>query len=244
MLCEGKTLVITGASRGLGKALAERFATEGAKLALCARSEPALQSLARALEKQGVEVFASACDISNSVQVQDFTSAVLQRFGTVDGLINNAGILGTRGPLVDQDVREWDEVVQTNLHGSFFMTKAVLPTLMSKGSGFIINVSSSVGRAGRKEWGAYAVTKFGIEGMTQVLAEEVKKYNVRVNAVNPGPLATEMRRAAYPSEDQSILRTPDQITDVFVYLASKDGVGITGQSLDAASFVSNPGMLS
>ncbi len=243
MTCKDKTIVITGASRGLGKALAGRFASEGANLALCSRSEGLLREVASSLEGEGRTILALPCDISNSVQVKDFAAAVLDRFGTVDGLINNAGILGSRGPLVDQDLSEWDEVIQVNLHGSFFMTKFFLPAMMRKGSGFIINVSSAVGRAGRKEWGAYAVTKFGIEGLTQVLAEEVRKFNIRVNAVNPGPLATDMRKAAYPSEDQSILRTPDQITDVFVYLASKDGIGITGQSIDAASFVSHPGML-
>jgi len=244
MKCEGKTIVITGASRGLGSALARRFADEGARLALCARNETSLRKFSSSLEKDGVEVFAQPCDISNSEQVRDFAAALLDRFGTVDGLVNNAAVLGSRALLAEQDIREWDEVVQTNLHGPFFMTRSLLPAMMKKGSGFVINVSATVGRSGRREWGAYAVTKFGIEGFTQVLAEEVKKFNIRVNAVNPGPLATDLRRQAYPLEDPSILRTPDQITDVFVYLASSDGIGISGQSIDAASFVSNPGMLS
>ena len=244
MKCEGKTIVVTGASRGLGKALAHRYAAEGARVAICARNDALLREVESSLTKDGTEVFAQACDISDSNQVQDFTQGLLERFGTVDGLVNNAAILGSRVPLVEQKIHEWDEVVQTNLHGTFFMTKALLPTMIKKGSGFIINVSSTVGKSGRKDWGAYAVTKFGLEGFTQVLAEEVKKFNIRVNAVNPGPLATELRRLAYPQEDQSILRKPDQITDTFMYLSSNDGIGISGQSIDAASFVSNPGMLS
>jgi NAD(P)-dependent dehydrogenase (short-subunit alcohol dehydrogenase family) len=107
-------------------------------------------------------------------------------------------------------------------------------------SGSIINVSSSVGKAGRARWGAYAVSKFALEGFTQVLAEELKQYNITVNAVNPGSMATDFRRAAFPEEDQSILRTPDQLTDIFVYLASDDGAGISGQSFDAATYISKP----
>jgi NAD(P)-dependent dehydrogenase (short-subunit alcohol dehydrogenase family) len=244
MKCEGKTIVITGASRGLGKALAERFAAEGARLALCARNEEHLKELSASLSDKGVPVFWRACDIGDSVMVADFAGAVLSAFGTVDGVINNASILGARGPIIDYEPRTWDEVIQTNLHGTFFVTRAFLLPMMKRGSGFVINVSASVGRAGRKEWGAFAVSKFGIEGFTQLLAEEVKPFNIRVNAVNPGPLATDLRRQAYPQEDQSILRTPDQVTDVFVYLASQDGIGISGQSLDAPSFVSHPGMIS
>lgn len=244
MKLKGKHVVITGASKGLGRALAMRYAAEGATLGLCARTAHPLEELRNSLVSSGSRVFAMPCDISNSVEVQTFSEKVIAELGHVDVLVNNASRLGERLPVVEYPVGEWDEVIQTNVHGPFFMTRLLVPAMMKRGSGAVINVSSSVGRAGRKLWGAYAVSKFALEGFTQVLAEELRPYNIRVNSVNPGPLATDMRKKAYPAEDPSTLRTPDQVTDVFVYLASDDGVGISGQSLDASSFVSNPGLLS
>lgn len=185
-------------------------------------------------------VLALPCDISNSQETQKFVEKVLDQFGHVDILVNNASRLGPRVSITEYPLNEWDETVQTNINGSFFITRLVLPTMIKRKSGSIINVSASVGKTGRAKWGAYAVSKFALEGFTQVLAEELKQHNITVNSVNPGPMATAMRREAYPEEDQSILRTPEQVTDIFVYLASDDGVGISGQSFDASTFISKP----
>jgi len=244
MKLKGKRVMITGASKGLGRALAVRFAAEGADLALCARSGKALEELHNSLISTGVRVVAVQCDVASSVQVQSFVEKVAAELGDVDVLINNASRLGERTTVVDYPIGEWDDVIQTNVHGPFFLTRLIVPPMMKRGSGSIINVSSSVGRAGRKLWGAYSVSKFALEGFTQVLSEELRPFNIRVNSVNPGPMSTEMRKKAYPNEDPASLRTPDQVTDVFVYLASDDGIGISGQSLDATSFVANPGLLS
>ncbi len=240
MRLQGKHIVITGASKGLGRALAERFASEGARLAICARSPKPLEEVRLALVERGCDVIAVPCDVSDSQQTKAFAETVLQTWGHVDVLVNNASRLGPRVPMVEYPLNEWDEVIQTNVHGMFFLTRLFVPAMMARGSGSVINVSSSVGKAGRKHWGAYAVSKFALEGFTQVLAEEMKPFNVRVNAVNPGPMATAMRHAAYPQEDPATLRTPDQVTDVFIYLASDDGKGISGQSFDAATYISNP----
>jgi len=118
------------------------------------------------------------------------------------------------------------------------MTNAVVPVMLKQQAGAILNVTSSVGKTGRAKWGAYAVSKFAIEGLTQVLAEELKPHNITVNSVNPGSLATEMRRQAYPKENPALLRKPEEVTEVFVYLASYHGTGITGQWFDAANFYS------
>ena len=239
MRLQGKHIVITGASRGLGRALAERFGAEGARLALCSRSPKPLEEVRLALVERGCDVIALPCDISNSQQTKEFAEKVLHTWGHVDVLVNNASHLGPRVPILDYPLNEWDEVIQTNVHGAFFLTRLFGPAMMSRGTGAVINVSSSVGKAGRKLWGAYAVSKFALEGFTQVLAEELKPFNIRVNAVNPGPMATAMRHEAYPQEDPSTLRTPDQVTEVFIYLASDDGKGISGQSFDAATYISN-----
>lgn len=244
MKLQGKHVVITGASKGLGRALAMRFAAEGASLTVCGRSIKLLDSLKTDLAMRSADVVALPCDISDSQSVAAFAEQTLAARKSVDVLINNASILGPRVAIADYPAREWDEVIQTNVHGTFFLTKAFVPAMMSRGAGAVINVSSSVGRTGRKLWGAYAVSKFAVEGLTQVLAEELKPFNIRVNSVNPGPMATEMRRQAYPQEDPATLRTPEQLTEVFVYLASDDGKGISGQAFDAATYIANPQAIS
>lgn len=240
MKLRGRHVVITGASKGLGRALAHRFAAEGASLALCARTLAPLEAVRAELSGHGADVIALPCDISDSQSVRAFSEQVIAARGHIDVLINNASLLGSRVPVAEYPLKEWDDVMQTNVHGTFFLTRAFLPVMMPRGSGAIINVSSSVGRSGRKLWGAYAASKFAIEGLTQVLAEELKPFNIRVNSVNPGPMATDMRRLAYPQEDPATLRTPEQVTEVFVYLASDDGKGISGQAFDAATYIANP----
>lgn len=233
---QNKTAIITGGSKGLGKALALRFASEGANVAICSRSEDNLTKARIELHSKGAKVLALQCDIADAEQVHQFVQKVLEEFGTMDILINNASVLGPRIPLIDFTLPTWHRIIETNVHGLFYMTKAVLPFLIKQRSGSIINVTSSVGKVGSANWGAYAVSKFALEGFTQVLADEVRKDRVRVNSVNPGAMATEMRHLAYPHEDQSKLKSPDAITDVFVYLASDTSLNITGQYFEAQKF--------
>jgi NAD(P)-dependent dehydrogenase (short-subunit alcohol dehydrogenase family) len=131
----------------------------------------------------------------------------------------------------------WEGVLKTNLTSVFTVTQEVLKLMVPRREGSIINVSSGVGRVGNARWGAYAVSKFGVEGLTQVLADEVKDYGIRVNAVNPGGTRTEMRAKAYPEEDPMTLPTPEEITGVFVYLASTKSRGVTGKSFEAREWV-------
>ncbi|MEE8298101.1 MAG: SDR family NAD(P)-dependent oxidoreductase, partial [Thermodesulfobacteriota bacterium] len=131
----------------------------------------------------------------------------------------------------------WKEVIQINLNAQFFVTKALLPLLIKSEHSSIINVSSSVGRKGKKEWGAYAASKFGVEALTQVLAHEMEDTNVRVNSVNPGGTRTDMRAGAYPDEDPNTLPTPLDISPVFVYLASDESMDINGQEFTARDWI-------
>lgn len=233
---QNKTAIITGGSKGLGKALALRFSSEGASVAICSRSEDNLTKARIELYTKGAKVLALQCDIADAEQVQQFVQKVIEEFGVIDILVNNAAVLGPRIPLIDFTLPTWHRIIETNVHGLFHMTKAVLPFLIKQQSGSIINITSSVGKVGRANWGAYAVSKFALEGFTQVLADEVKKDRIRVNSVNPGPIATDMRYLAYPDEDRSKLQSPDAITDVFVYLASDASVNITGQYFEAHKF--------
>lgn len=158
---------------------------------------------------------------------------MMARFGSVDVLVNNASLLGPRVAIVDYPFSSWVEVMRINLNGVFLMTQEVLQQMIPRRQGSIINVSSGVGRVGKANWGAYGPSKFAVEGFSQMLAEEIRRFGIRVNALNPGATRTEMRAAAYPEEDPLTLPKPDDITKAFVYLASDESTGVTGKSLDA-----------
>jgi NAD(P)-dependent dehydrogenase (short-subunit alcohol dehydrogenase family) len=160
--------------------------------------------------------------------------AVQQRYGKLDGLVHCAGLLGTLTPIEQYDVPTWCRVVHVNLTAAFVLTQVLLPLLRSAPDGSIIFTSSGVGRKGRAYWGAYAVAKFGVEGLMQVLADELSGTSkVRVNAINPGRARTAMRRQAYPSENVESLPLPETLLEPYLKLLGPRGAGITGQSLDS-----------
>ena len=170
-------------------------------------------------------------DLTRREDVACLVEAIRERFGRLDVLVNNAGILGAHAPIAEYPEDAWDVVVAANLTAVFRLTKAALPLMPHGGS--IINVSSSVGRIGRAGWGAYSVSKFGVEGLSQVLADELRERGIRVNTVNPGGTRTAMRAAAYPDEDSLTLPSPDDVTPIFVYLASDESLDVTGRAFDA-----------
>jgi NAD(P)-dependent dehydrogenase (short-subunit alcohol dehydrogenase family) len=231
-MLEGKVAMITGASQGLGRALALAYAKEGASIVINSRSEESIRPVAEAAE--GAEVLALAADVSKSADVGRLVDAATQRFGRIDVLVNNAGILGPRVTILDYPEDEWRRVIDANLTGVFLVSKAVIEHMPEGGS--IVNVVSGVSVEGRAEWGAYSVSKFGVEGLTQILAAELKERGIRVNAVDPGGMRTEMRAAAYPEEDPRERITPEENTDVFLYLASDESKGVTGERFKAQEF--------
>ena len=235
MKLANKVAVISGASRGIGRAVAKRFAQEGAVVCMCARHVELLRGVSLEIMSAGGRSFFEQTDISDERQTEEFLSLCGDNFGTIDVLVNNAGVLGPRVPLAHYSSQEWDKVLSVNLNGLFFMTKHALPLFREQG-GSIINVSSSVGKIAKTNWGAYGVSKFAAEGFTRALAEELRSRNIRVNAVNPGSVATEMRHQAFPDEDPRTLRKPEEILDAFVYLASDDSKHVTGQTIDAQHF--------
>jgi len=170
-------------------------------------------------------------------EVKRLVREVIHSYGAIHILVNNASLLGPRETIARYPLSAWEEVVRVNLTGLFMVTKEVLEIMIPREEGTIINVSSGVGRVGKARWGAYATSKFGVEGFTQVLAEEVKARSIRVNAVNPGGTRTEMRAEAYPDEDPMTLPHPDEITGVFVYLATEESEGVTGKSFDARDWL-------
>ena len=238
-MLDGKVALITGGSRGIGKAIAMAYAREGAKVFICAREKTDLKKAVAEIRSVGGEVSWCAADISKVGEVKRIVREVRRAYGAIHVLVNNASILGPRDPVVHYPLSAWNEVLKINLTALFLVTKEVLGVMMRQKEGSIINLSSGVGRVGKARWGAYAASKFGVECFTQVLADEVKEWNIRVNAVNPGGTRTEMRAQAYPDEDPLTLPVPEDITGVFLYLASAESREVTGKTFDARDWL-NP----
>jgi len=236
-MLEGKVALITGGSRGIGKAVAMAYAREGAKVFICSRKAANLKKAAAEIRSVGGEVSWCAADISKMREVKRLVREVCHTYGTIHMLVNNASILGPREPIVRYPLSSWEEVVKVNLTALFLVTREVLRIMIPQKEGSIINLSSGVGRVGKARWGAYAASKFGVEGFTQVLADEVKEWNIRVNAVNPGGTRTEMRAKAYPDEEPLTLPVPEDITGVFLYLAGAESRKVTGKSFDARDWL-------
>ncbi|MGF1470836.1 MAG: SDR family NAD(P)-dependent oxidoreductase [Rubrobacteraceae bacterium] len=233
-MLEDKVALITGASQGLGRALALAFAEEGAKIVVNSRSQDSIDPVAEEIEEKGAEVLAVAADVSEGDGVQQLVDAAVGRFGRIDVLVNNAGVLGPRVAIEEFPEDEWRKVIDANLTGPYLVSKAVIPHL--PGGASIINVVSGVSVEGRAEWGAYSVSKFGMEGLSQILAAELQERGIRSNAVDPGGMRTDMRAAAYPEEDPATRITPEENTDVFLYLASDESEGVTGERFKAQEF--------
>ncbi len=233
----GRVALITGGSRGIGKAIARAYAREGASVFIGARRESDLKKAAAEIRSEGGEVSWSAADIAKVSDAKRLVREACRRYGTVHILVNNASLLGPREPILSYPLSSWEEVIRVNLTAQFLVTREALGVMIPQRDGSIINISSGVGRTGKARWGAYAVSKFGLEGLTQVLADEVKEHHIRVNAVNPGGTRTEMRALAYPEEDPLTLPAPDDVVGIFLYLASPDSEGVTGKSFDAREWL-------
>lgn len=236
MKLNGKTALVTGGSKGIGKAIAKAFTKEGASVVICGRTEEALKNACEEISKYG-EVDYIRADIVNKDDVKRLATQLSGKWDKLDILVNNASVLGDRVSILEYPEDVWEKVIEVNLNGQFFVTKAVLPLMLKSPNASIINISSSVGRRGKALWGAYAVSKFGLEGLTQVLADELKSQNVRVNSVNPGGTRTEMRAEAYPDEDPMTLPAPEDIMPVFLYLASDETIGVTGKEFNAREWI-------
>jgi NAD(P)-dependent dehydrogenase (short-subunit alcohol dehydrogenase family) len=236
-ILRGKVALVTGGSRGIGRAIAAAYVQSGANVFICARNVNDIEAALRDMRQTGGVIDGVTGDVGKAEDVEHIVRETVARFGTIDVLVNNASILGPREPIANYPLATWDEVVRINLTGVFLMSRAVLPIMLERRSGSIINVTSGVGRKGKARWGAYAVSKAGLENFTQVLADEVSQTGIRVNSVNPAATRTRMRAEAYPTEDPLTLPAAEEITPIFVYLASDASAGVTGQSLEARDWL-------
>jgi len=230
----GRVILVTGATAGIGRAVARALAAHGATLLLHGRSAKKLDELYRELARVGPEPAVAELDFERAQgpQYQSLTDEIDKRFGRVDGLLHNAGILGDRSPIEHYDFGVWQRVLHVNLTAPFVLTRCLLPLLRKSEDASVLFTTSSVGSRGRAFWGAYAVAKFGIEGLAQVLAEELENTPIRVNTINPGATRTRMRAQAYPAENPETLRTPDEVVLAYLYLLGPASRGVRGQRID------------
>ncbi|PCJ22143.1 MAG: YciK family oxidoreductase [Gammaproteobacteria bacterium] len=235
-LLENQVILITGAGEGIGRAAAHAFAAHGAALILVGRTASKLEDLAQELNTQG---FASplVCTLDlETAQEQDYfdlAERIQQRWGRLDGLLHNASILGDMTSLEHYPMATWNSVMQINLNAPLHMTQALLPLLKKSDSASLLFTSSSVGRKARGNWGAYSVSKFGVEAVMQILTQELEHTAIRVNSINPGATRTKMRASAYPNEDPQSLTRPESLMPIYLYLMGRDSSHLTGQAVDA-----------
>jgi NAD(P)-dependent dehydrogenase (short-subunit alcohol dehydrogenase family) len=230
----GKNILITGASQGLGREMALRFAREGAAgLSLVARHIDQLNKVRDEVRKltPKIDIFVIEADVSKPREIERIVATTLAQFkGHLDVLVNNASTIGPSPmpSLLDYPAEDFREVLDTNLIGPFLLIKNALPAMIERG-GSIINVTSDAGQVGYPGWGAYGISKFGLEGMSQTWASELEETGVRVNWVDPGNMNTAMHRAAEPEEDPVEWANPADVTDVFLFLASDEAKNVTGK---------------
>jgi NAD(P)-dependent dehydrogenase (short-subunit alcohol dehydrogenase family) len=211
-------VIITGGTKGLGRASVKKWLGEGWHVATCARDEADLALLES--EMSNPNLLTQALDVRESVAVRGFVERVLDKWNGIDVLINNASILGPRETIEEYSEEVWREVIEINLNGAFYFAKAVLRPMLEAKSGVIINITSGAGVKGKKRWGAYAASKFALEGFTQVLRDELLDSHIRVHAFDPGAMQTTMRAAAYPNEDPAQHPTPEMIARILFDIAA------------------------
>jgi len=214
----GMTALVTGASRGIGLAIARRLAELGARLSLCARDSARLESAAAALRNEGFEALAMVADVTNANEIQSFVDRTHRELGPIDILINNAGI-GRFGPAHQMSEADWDAVLDTNLKSVFLVTRAVAPGMIERKRGHIVNISSLAGKNAFANGGIYCASKWGLMGLTACMAEDLRAHNIRVSAICPGSVATDF--SPHTGRDTSKLLQPDDVAHAVATLVTQ-----------------------
>lgn len=252
MLLKGKVTVVTGAGRGIGRAIAIRFAQEGSAVLLTARTREQIEAVAAEVNSAGGKSAAIVADVSRESDCQSIVNAARKHFGRIDILVNNAGILGPVKAVEEISPQQWDEVITVNLRGPFLLSRLVVPEMYQRRSGAIVNISS-VAAKGAFQWNSpYAASKAGLLGFTRTLAAEAARKGVRVNAICPGPVPeTEMSQALGRALAERLHADPEQlfkgflegilqgkpqtandVAEAALFLASEKSAAITGQTLN------------
>jgi NAD(P)-dependent dehydrogenase (short-subunit alcohol dehydrogenase family) len=235
-LLEEKIILVTGAGDGIGKSAAISYASRGATVILLGKTKAKLEKVYDKIEESNHPTpLISLMDFSKADgnDYQELVDNLIKDYKQLDGLLLNAAILGDRSPIEQYDVAKWVETVHINLTSQFILIKTLLPALKNSNNASVLFTSSGVGRVGKAFWGAYAVSKFGVEGLCQVLADEHgNDKSIRFNCINPGAVQTNMRKEAYPLENPNDLLHPDEIMDKYVWMMSDESKDIDGQSIN------------
>jgi NAD(P)-dependent dehydrogenase (short-subunit alcohol dehydrogenase family) len=218
----GRIALITGASRGIGAAVAKRFAAEGAHVIALARTVGGLEELDDAIRTAGGAATLLPLDLRKFEQIDQMGAALYQRFGRLDVLVGNAGVLGSLSPMGHFEPKVWAEVMDVNLTANWRLIRALDPLLRLSASGRVIFTTCAAARETTPYWGAYAASKAALETMAKIYAGEVAKTPIKVNLVDPGIVRTKLRAQGFPGEDRRKLRSPDEVTEPFVTLAAAD----------------------
>ena len=230
----GRVVLVTGATRGIGRAVACDLVKHGATVVLHGRNAAALDALYEELRRLGPEPAVAQLDLERAQgdEYRHLTEQIETRYGRLDGLLHNAGVLGDRSPVEHYDIALWQRVIHVNLNSAFILTRCLLPLLGHSKDASVLFTTSGVGQRGRAYWGAYSVSKFGVEGLAQVLADELENSAIRVNCINPGSTRTQMRARAYPAEDPGTLMLPEALTCPYLFLLGPASRGMSGQRIE------------
>jgi NAD(P)-dependent dehydrogenase (short-subunit alcohol dehydrogenase family) len=218
----GRIALVTGASRGIGAAVAKRFAAEGAHLVLAARTVGGLEEVDDAIRAVGGNATLVPMDLRDFDKIDQLGAALYERFGRLDVLVGNAGVLGTLSPMGHFDPKVWQEVIDVNLTANWRLIRSLDPLLRQSDAGRALFVTCAAARECTPYWGAYAASKAGLEAMVRVYAGEITKTRVKVHLIDPGVVATRLRAQGFPHEDRARLRQPEEAADGFVTLAEAD----------------------
>ena len=229
-----KVILVTGANRGFGKAMTLDLAKAGATVIMLGRDLGSLETAYDEVVDAGfAEPILYPLDLEGATpeHYEQLQRDILDNFGQLDGLIHNAGIIGTMMPIEQYDVKLWYSTMQINVNAPFMLTQALIPALNKSSDARVLFLSSSVGRNARAYWGAYGVSKFAIEGLSKTLSEELEQTNIRVNSLDPRRMRTKMRQTAYPAENMENNPTPESMSPAIVYLMGEQSKALNGEQL-------------
>ena len=235
---ESKIILVTGAGDGIGRVAAKTFSAHGATVILVGRTLQKLEKVYDEIEASGhpqAAIYPIDFQVANEKSFIDMCNAISEEFDHLDGILHNAADLGQRTPIANYAPDVWVRLMQVNVHAPFMLTQAVMPLLERAKNASILFTGSSVGYKGRAYWGAYAASKAAAENLMQTLADELEETTrIRSNSINPGATRTKMRAGAYPAEDPTTIKTPEDLMRDYLYLMADDSFGISGQQFEAS----------